>query len=354
MADQRPFSLSDIDNYEYGLVSAQTGPRPSVIRLRDYLDGFDHDLHNHILDHLHDLPGPRTRLEWHAVWLPQVADNYPNFDLVFDHDRLYDTLFRDLKDYTQHPPVAIDKFMCSFNGSPHVSRQMLTSALARQGLFDPETCSKNGIFRSDNIDGHLAEYVDLDQVRYYRKWLTSLDEDYNSTIYEFDRWELQRYEHRHNVNRLAPIITRCFINLVSESHAHSYQVYITEKFMFSVLTRGLFLTWGQPGWHHMLRDYFGFKLYDNIFDYTFDLEPNPVKRLHMLLSEVNRFRSLRPQDWQDLYDMTIDSIEYNYQHFMSGGMYQQLTINKDRDLQSVITDRFYLYLTQHREHGHQR
>ena len=354
MQNLRPFSLSDIDNYHYEMVSAQTGPRPSVVRLRDYLEGFDSTLNNRIMDHLHSLPGPRSQVIWHNVWLPQVHDNYPNFDLTFDHDILYDTLFRDLHEYRQHPGVRIERFLCSFNGSPHVSRQILTSALGKTGLFDPETCSKNGTFTSDNIDGYLAEYLTPTQVRFYRKWLTSVDENYNAKTFEFDRWESQRYAHRDNISQLALITTKCFLNLVSESYAHSYQVYVTEKFMFSVLTRGLFLTYGQPGWHHMLRDYYGFKCYDKIFNYSFDLEINPVRRLAQLLAEVKKFQSLSTADWQDLYDMQADEIEFNYDHFMSGGMYRRLQENSGQDLQSVLGGEYYRYLTAYQRNGQSR
>ena len=99
--------------------------------------------------------------------------------------------------------------------------------------------------------------------------------------------------------------------------ATSYCPRITEKFLYSVVTRGLFLTYGQPYWHSLLTTTIGFKPYNKIFNYDFDCILNPVERLVALISMILKFNVLSKQDLHDLYLLETDTIEFNYNHFFS-------------------------------------
>jgi hypothetical protein len=99
--------------------------------------------------------------------------------------------------------------------------------------------------------------------------------------------------------------------------ATSYYPFVTEKFLYSVVTRGLFLAYAQPGWHAHLEKYYGFKRYTKLFDYRFDLIQNPVERLVELMSMISKFSVLSVHDWHDLYLIEQDTIEYNYNHYYS-------------------------------------
>jgi hypothetical protein len=100
--------------------------------------------------------------------------------------------------------------------------------------------------------------------------------------------------------------------------AASYYPFVTEKFLYSVVTRGLFLSYAQPGWHAHLEKYYGFKPYTKLFDYRFDTIENPVERLVELMTMISKFSVLSSDDWKDLYLLEQDSIEYNYNHYFSG------------------------------------
>ena len=84
-----------------------------------------------------------------------------------------------------------------------------------------------------------------------------------------------------------------------------------------MVTRGLFVAYAQPGWHEHLERYYGFRKYDKIFDYGFDEIQNPVERLVDLMSMISKFSVLSRDDWRDLYEMEIDTIEYNHDHYFS-------------------------------------
>jgi hypothetical protein len=100
--------------------------------------------------------------------------------------------------------------------------------------------------------------------------------------------------------------------------ATSYYPLISEKCFYSIVTRGLFLSYAQPNWHAHLENYYGFRLYKNLFDYRFDTIKNPVERLIELLSMISKFQKLSVTDWQDLYELEKENIEYNYDHYFSG------------------------------------
>jgi hypothetical protein len=97
----------------------------------------------------------------------------------------------------------------------------------------------------------------------------------------------------------------------------SYYPFVTEKFLYSVVTRGLFIANAQPNWHSHVEKYYGFKLYDKIFDYSFDGIENPIERMIRLMEMVSKFSNLSVDDWNDLYLMESDTIEYNYDHYFS-------------------------------------
>ena len=111
--------------------------------------------------------------------------------------------------------------------------------------------------------------------------------------------------------------------------ATSYQPFVTEKFLYSIVTRGLFLSYAQPGWHAHIEKYYGFKLYTKLFDYKFDSITNPVERLVELMTMVGKFSHLTPHEWHDLYLLEQDNIEFNYDHYFSKNYLNELKKYED-------------------------
>lgn len=308
----------DIDVSQYDQYLNHSGTRPELIVLRDYINGFDQNLCNTLLDHFAALPGPRTRVIWAMPFLPTVRKNYPELDLVWDPELGEEYLYSGLKTYTEHPEVKHTDFLCSFNGSGHVGRRLLTSALHNLELWSDTTCTKNFAYDTISIDGHLKDYLNDEQTRFYRKFIVTKDEDFAKSTITTNNWTTERFAHASNIDALAPTLAKSFVHLVSESWSHSYQPFITEKFVYSIVTRGLFVTYAQPGWHATIRDLYGYRLYDTIFDYKFDSEPNPIIRLYKLLQMLLPFKNLTPHEWHDLYLMELDNINFNIEHFLNG------------------------------------
>lgn len=300
---------------------------PDQICLVDHIEGFDQHYCNPLLTHIDRYCHERRctiQIHYAGVITDCVQKLYPNLEFFRTWDAGTRKLFDSFVDYRCHPELEYRNFLCSFNGSPHVSRKLLVSALQRWGYFDPETCSKNFQYTADELDGHLGDYLDLDRHRFYKRFFIGVDsQEFFHQIHSFGH---VKYNHAQNIYGLERQLTGSFLHLVSETLATSYYPFVTEKFLYSVVTRGLFLAYAQPGWHDHLERYWGFRRYNRIFDYDFDAIQNPVERLIELISMISKFSLLTSDDWRDLYEMEYDTIEYNYDHYFSGNYlnyYQQ-------------------------------
>lgn len=304
MSNKKYWALSYPEIYNLASVDDQ-------IWLGDTLGGFDSSYHNSIFDRLELLTKDKLFI-WHdQVFSDAVKQQYTKFDFGVDFPTF---IWNGFEEYRQHPEVDYQNFICSFNGSTHVSRRLLTAALNKFGLFNPDYCSKNFTFIVDQLDGHIND-ITGDNSRFYRKFFIGDDtESFASMINVFNH---DRYDHKSNIHNLDAKITKSFVHLVSESMATSYTPYVTEKFLYSVVTRGLFIAYAQPGWHAHVEKYYGFKPYSKIFDYGFDSVLNPIERLVVLFSMLSKFRNMSVSDWQDLYQMESDTVKYNYDHYFS-------------------------------------
>jgi hypothetical protein len=297
---------------------------PAKIFIEDHLNGFDQDLNNSILTALDTYSqnnNRRTVVICHQIFENQVKEKYPNLDLKFDFFKVSQKIWKPFESYKQHPDLAYKNFICSFNGSDHVGRKLLTAILEQFGYFNPNYCSKNFVFTPDTIDGHLKDYVH-DQDCFYRKFFIAKNSnEFFNTIYSFGH---TKYNHLQNICNLESKIIQSFLHIASETVSTSYVPFVTEKFLYSVVTRGLFLSYAQPGWHAHVEKYYGFKKYNKLFDYRFDGIQNPVERLVELVTMISKFSRLSAHDWHDLYLLETDTIEFNYDWYFSRGYVRQL------------------------------
>jgi hypothetical protein len=291
---------------------------PTCLTLVDHLGGFDEFNSNPILERLDNFAkstDARLPVSGEYKFTDEIIKKYNN--LLLHHDinlQIKHNGFDDLSRYTQHPEISYKNFICSFNGSPHVSRKYLVSILNRFGYFDPQYCSKNFSYSTDILDGHIKDYAG-DQHNFYRKFfIADSSKDFFQTVYSFGH---VRTDHGNNIYTLEDKITKSFLHIVSETMATSYQPFVTEKFLYSIVTRGLFLCYAQPNWHDHVEKYYGFKRYTKLFDYKFDTIKNPIKRLVELMSMISKFSMLSSDEWNDLYQIEQETIEYNYDHFFS-------------------------------------
>jgi hypothetical protein len=310
--------------YPYKEISDwENRPLPEVIELIDHIGGYTSIKTNAILGKLNEIASNQKKIlviNYHSLIDQVIKTHYSNLHIKFDSDLQNRLNLNKFYDYNMHPTLNYKNFVCSFNGSPHVSRKLLVSILNKFGWFDPVYCSKNFSYDSTTVDGHVTDYILDEQCQVYNKFFLNSDK-FNQTVYTFD---YTRFDHANNIYNLENKLTESFLHIVSETIATSYYPFVTEKFLYSVVTRGLFLAYAQPGWHEHLEKYYGFKRYTKLFDYTFDTIQNPVQRVVELMSMISKFSVLSFDEWKDLYLLEQDTIEYNYDHYYSGNYLTKL------------------------------
>lgn len=288
--------------------------------LEDHIGGFDADLKNVLLEKANTQAREQNQIGQVVLDFPvddRIKSLYPNLEISHQH---CDLIWSPFESYRIHPEVSFSNFICSFNRSGHVSRQLLLSALGRRGWFDSGYSSKNFVFDIESVQGHIKELVgDRDRL-YNRLFTTESDKDFYSNIFEIGDIESvggATHGHKGNMLQLETQLTQSFVHVVAETLGTSYYPFITEKFLYSVVTRGLFVAYAQPQWHHYLEKFYGFVSYRRIFDFEFDKILCPVARLDSLMCMLSKFENLSTHDWHDLYLLESDSIEYNYDHYFS-------------------------------------
>ena len=284
--------------------------------IQDTLNGFDQNIKSWVLDQTVDIARHKSIKSIYTCYVfdRQVRDQYPEIQFFYDQTMLAGGDWNQFKNINTHRPVDFDYFLCSFNGSAEVGRKLLVSILEKMNWFDHSTCTKNFSYTHDIIDGHVDDLSNSPDL--HRKFFTGVDlEGFFQKKITID---YKKFSHVDNFFAIESAITKSFVNLIGETHSVNYYPVFTEKWLHSLVSRGLFVCFAPPNWHKNLHDIFGFHKYDRIFQYDFDIIANPIERLLHLISMLSPFSVLSKQDRHDLYLLEQDHVEYNYDHFFSG------------------------------------
>ncbi len=101
---------------------------------------------------------------------------------------------------------------------------------------------------------------------------------------------------------------KSFMQLVTESDHESF--FLTEKTATPLIFGKPFLVASNKGYHHRLRD-FGFRLYNEIFDYSFDLIDDNIQRYDNLIQNIIKYNSYSKKELLEIYKSIKYKIIYN-------------------------------------------
>jgi hypothetical protein len=176
----------------------------------------------------------------------------------------------------------ISKLFCLLNGKRHAHRYITMDILSKSNLLEYGHVSWNSRLPK-TCPYKPSHWVEEDLV---------LD-DFNSN------WCL-----------IPPQLSECFMNIVSETNTTTY--FLTEKTAKPLLLKQPFLVVGAVGFHTTFLKSLGFKLYDEIFNYDFDLVDNDSTRIQMLIDQVSRYKNYTNLELENLRSSILDKIDYNY------------------------------------------
>ena len=315
----------------------ESAQAPDTVILYDHLYGFDKDGNNQVLQKLSDISSSNNKkiLVSYPQILPlNILQKYPNLDIRFNSSQQIEVEFDIFDNINIADNVVPTNFLMTLLGTDNIGRWLLCAALDKAGWLNLDYSSKNLGFDIDTIDSYIRNNVPATEEPYYFNRLINLERrQFYLDIQHDNSWRTgPDYQFPNRMTVLDPTrifdvlpkIEKCFLYVVSEAMSASYVPYITEKVLYSILPGNLFLAYAQPGWHASLKHNYGFKMYEDIFDYSFDAITNPVKRLDTLLNTIQPYSNMTPDEWMDIYKLTKDTREFNKHHFLSGDCYKTI------------------------------
>jgi hypothetical protein len=301
----------------------------STVLARDHLGGFNSDYENNILDSIES--GTTVYTEY--IFSDVVKNQYPNLNLRFDAElmirgncleqlsNLAQTFIVDNRTFI--PEVGngrITHFLCCFNRSAHVSREWAVSWLHHLNWFNPYYCSKHF-----PIQHHFCHtHPDL-KTQYQNH---TFDQTFLNSIVMFD-YNGTSTDHRSHLQVLSPKIQQCFVQLVTETVSESYCPFPTEKFLYPILNKTLWVAYAQPGYHQFIEQHMGFKQYQT-FDYEFDNIADPLNRLKAITDMLAPFAQLSRLDWHDIYLVEKDTMDHNLELIRTGSFVNKIRSFNER------------------------
>lgn len=184
-------------------------------------------------------------------------------------------------DYTKHVVNTNFKypFIC-LNNKNHIHRQALIDHLAKYNLLDKGIVTWHKF--SNTTNGYNFKYYD-DSVR-------TIDDDFATKL---DSFLIPKQWHE------------SFFHLVGEATMHTH--FISEKVIIPILLKKPFAAISKKGFNKRLLD-LGFKLYDEIIDYSYDDYDDVADRADILCKSISNMHT----DYSQLYELLRPKIEYNY------------------------------------------
>ena len=192
-------------------------------------------------------------------------------------------------------------YIC-LNNKNHLHRCMLVDELTGQGILD------KGVVTWNKFNArHYTPY----QFKYYDDSVRLLSDEFETKLDSF---------------LIPDEYYKSFLHVIGE--ATTTITCISEKTCLPILFKKPFIIMADQYFHKRLVD-LGFELYDEIIDYSFDSEPDMLKRAEAIALNVKR---ITEQNTTELYQLIKEKAQRNYDKYIR-------IINDVRHIPKVILDR---------------
>ena len=102
-------------------------------------------------------------------------------------------------------------------------------------------------------------------------------------------------------------------HVVGETVFYDEKLHLTEKIFKPIVARRPFILVGAQGNLAYLKSY-GFKTFDRWIDESYDLEPDPDKRIDMAVDQLDKLCSLSHDELISMHREMEDILDYNFNH----------------------------------------
>lgn len=253
-----------------------------------------------LLDWSQDRYKNATIIDWPSYWLACMGS------MINHHHEVNSKLGNDITDPNTGLDGNIEYLFLSLTNQPKLHRCITMDLLAKYDLVDKGAIAWRDVLRQledtrTEITFESIQYGVYDWKYWTPKKMTLTEGDTFESSF-LDWWIMP------------PHYSKSFMQIVPEC---SYEVFlISEKAAVPLLFNKLFLAAGPKDYHANVKD-MGFKLYDELFDYSFDSEDDMVLRYEGLVQNVNRYRDKTPAELAQLIESVRDKLTYNRQHALN-------------------------------------
>lgn len=119
------------------------------------------------------------------------------------------------------------------------------------------------------------------------------------------------------------------ISVVMETNYVRPVQHLTEKILRPIAVGHPFILVSSPGCLQYLRDY-GFKTFDPLIDETYDTEADPIRRMDLILCEMQRLAELPTAEKKQLHESLYEIARYNREWFF-GPDFRDAVMSEFRD-----------------------
>jgi hypothetical protein len=192
-----------------------------------------------------------------------------------------------------------DYLYINYNNKPRLHRCMLVDELFRTKLNELGRISWNQLttVKSDNVSDLLS--IDTYEFKYWVEKYLDLDSYSN--------------QEKIHTDEFSPLLIQpnALIELVSETSREV--TFITEKTFRPILLEQPFICLGAVNQNLDLIKY-GFELYDEVFDYSFDSKPDLEDRINGIIENLNK---IKDEDYYQIYKLLEPKIKRNKERMFS-------------------------------------
>lgn len=220
--------------------------------------------------------------------------------------------FKKVTDFTFKTFEKSDKYFISTN-KRHASHRVLSNHLLnKKNLIKKGYYSfypKHNKWFGDEIEKEWLDYFGENKKILERNNITikQLQED-ASKSYILDP---EAVKLRTQLESIEPFYEKALIAHVTETTANDCEMYITEKTYIPILMGRPFLVIGNKHQLRFLKNYYGFKTFNKIFDESYDDEPCQIAKTIKVTEELDKFCSLPFAKAREKVESIRDVLEHN-------------------------------------------
>lgn len=185
-------------------------------------------------------------------------------------------------------------FTC-YNNNARVERAMMIEALAKNNLIE------HGVVTFRYPEGPFL---------LGGKWM-NYPWKYHDGSRLVDEPDFELNKNRFRACDLPKSFLSGVFDVVPESRYNPGEFFLTEKTLKSITAVKPFMVLGCKGFHSYIRDFFGFKLYPDMFDYSFDECDRIEDRIEGIVQNILRIHSLGRLAREKLYTKCVPALLYN-------------------------------------------